>query len=95
MAPRGGEHRDAGAAVRRQSGFCLEIADRLLRFGPDYTIGLAVEIIAAPHQEGLQFAPVRAGQAGIVRGPGRDEAMASAQPVGQKRDGERVGLAAL
>ena len=70
----------------------MKIGNRLFRLGPDDAIGLAIEIVAAPHEQCLHLAPVRARQARVIRRPCRDETVPAAQPVGQKRDRQRIGF---
>ena len=87
-----GEHRDRGAAIRLQAGLRLKVGDRLFCLGPDDAIGLAVEIVAAPHEQRLHLAAVRARQARVVGRPCRHKSVPPAQPVGEQRDRQRVGL---
>ena len=52
----------------------------------------AADGVAAGDQQGLQFATLDAGQAGVVGGPGRGEGLAALQAVGQVGDGQGVAF---
>src|SRR5208337_2281341 len=76
LPPQRLEHLLERPAVDRQAGLALKIGDRFLGLVPDRAVGLA-DVVAAPGEQRLQFAPLGPRQAGIVGRPGRDDAGAA------------------
>ncbi|GAE53076.1 UDP-N-acetylmuramyl tripeptide synthase [Xanthomonas arboricola pv. pruni str. MAFF 311562] len=81
-----------GAAVGRlQAQAGLLDLDGAPAGGADHAVGLADQV-AAGQQQLLQFAPFGPAQAGVVGGPGGDQAGATAQAVGEQGDRQRVAF---
>src|SRR5690606_35594775 len=86
------EDAQPGAAVRGlQAQSLLLVADRAARGGADHALHLADGVAARP-QQGLQFTPLRAREARVLGRPGRRQAAAAAQPVGERGDCQGVAL---
>ena len=80
-----------GTAIDGQSALLLLGGNRLAGGTADHAVGRA-DVMAAGQQQGLQLAPLRPRQARVVGGPGRGDAAAAAQAVGQGGDGQGVAF---
>src|SRR5690606_18500033 len=95
MAPAQGlEQGLAGAAVGFPAQALLFQADGGAAAFAQQAVNLA-DVVAAGDQQGLQLAPLRPRQAGIVGGPGGVQAFAAAHAVGEQGDGQGVTLGSV
>src|SRR5690606_35401987 len=90
IAPAQGlEQGHAGSAVRLPAKPLLLLHDRRPAAGADQAVRLA-DVVAAGEQQGLQFAPLRPRQSGVIGGPGPVQAGVAAQAV--REQGYRQGI---
>ena len=68
-----------------------KVGDRLFGLVADRAVRLA-DVVAAPGEQRLQLPPPGARQPGVVGRPGRDDALAAGEPVGQDARGQRVRI---
>src|SRR5579872_2423174 len=70
----------------------LKIGDRRARLVAHHAVDLTVEIVAMPDEKNLQFAALEAREARIVGGPSRRKRGTAAQPIGEQRNRQGVGV---